>query len=52
MLIPGLSMGRRQSIAGRSIVAHQKADDLTTQPSGASGPRIGCGVIGIANDTF
>jgi Cu-Zn family superoxide dismutase len=30
---------------GSSIVLHEKADDLTTQPSGDSGARIACGVI-------
>jgi Cu-Zn family superoxide dismutase len=34
---------------GRSIVVHAKADDLKTQPSGDSGPRVAVGVIGIAN---
>ena len=33
------------SIVGRSVVVHRDADDYTTQPSGNSGPRIGCGVI-------
>ena len=33
------------SIRGRAIVIHGGADDLTSQPSGAAGPRIGCGVI-------
>jgi len=30
---------------GSAIVVHQKADDLHTDPSGNSGPRIACGVI-------
>jgi len=36
------------SIIGRSVVVHQNEDDLKTQPSGNAGPRIACGVIGIA----
>lgn len=32
-------------ILGRSVVIHQQADDFTTQPSGNSGAKIGCGVI-------
>lgn len=35
------------SILGRAVIIHQNADDLTTQPSGDSGGRIACGVIGI-----
>ena len=31
---------------GRSVIVHEKADDLTSQPSGNSGSRIGCGIIG------
>jgi Cu-Zn family superoxide dismutase len=30
---------------GTSIVVHEKADDQMTDPSGASGNRIACGVI-------
>lgn len=30
---------------GTSVVVHEKADDETTDPSGASGNRIACGVI-------
>jgi superoxide dismutase, Cu-Zn family len=37
------------SIIGRSIVVHAGRDDLTSQPSGNSGGRIACGVIGIAD---
>ena len=36
------------SIIGRTVIVHAKPDDLHTQPSGNSGDRIGCGVIGIA----
>ena len=34
------------SVIGRSVVVHAKADDLKTQPSGDSGARVACGVIG------
>lgn len=37
------------SIIGRAVIIHSGADDLTSQPSGAAGERIACGVIGIAN---
>jgi len=33
---------------GRSVVVHAKADDLKSQPSGDSGARVACGVIGRA----
>jgi len=33
------------SNGGTSIVIHEKADDLKTDPSGNSGARIACGVI-------
>lgn len=33
------------SILGRAVVVHADADDLVSQPSGAAGARIGCGVI-------
>ena len=36
------------TILGRGIVVHAGEDDLETQPTGDAGPRIGCGVIGIA----
>lgn len=36
------------SIIGRSVVVHKGEDDLKSQPAGNSGPRVACGVIGIA----
>jgi Cu-Zn family superoxide dismutase len=37
------------SIIGRAIIVHAGTDDLTSQPSGDAGARVGCGVIGIAD---
>lgn len=36
-----------EQIIGRGIIVHAGTDDLESQPSGAAGPRIGCGVIGM-----
>ena len=36
------------SVLGRSVVVHEKPDDLKTQPTGDAGSRVACGVIGIA----
>jgi Cu-Zn family superoxide dismutase len=36
------------SIVGRSVVVHKGLDDMKSQPAGNSGPRIGCGTIGMA----
>ena len=33
------------SVVGKAVIIHEKADDLTSQPSGAAGPRIACGVV-------
>src|SRR5262249_10797734 len=33
------------SVIGRSVVFHEKVDDLATQPTGNAGGRLGCGVI-------
>ena len=44
-----MSLGDEEdSVTGRSVVVHAKADDLKSQPAGNSGARIGCGVSGIA----
>ena len=33
------------SIVGHSLIVHRDKDDLVTQPSGNSGPRVACGVV-------
>ena len=33
------------SFVGRSLVIHESPDDMASQPTGASGARIGCGII-------
>ena len=39
------------SIYGKSVVVHELVDDQKTDPAGASGKRIACGVIGPAPTT-
>ncbi|AVR46109.1 superoxide dismutase family protein [Christiangramia fulva] len=34
-----------KNIVGKAIIVHQGVDDFTSQPSGAAGKRVGCGVI-------
>lgn len=36
---------RTCDIIGRTVILHHDPDDFTTQPSGNSGPMIGCGEI-------
>lgn len=40
--------GAPTDVLGKSIIVHVGADDFTTQPTGAAGGRIGCGVIAAA----
>jgi Cu-Zn family superoxide dismutase len=43
-----MMMSGEKSIIGRSVIVHEKADDLKSQPTGDAGGRVACGVIGIA----
>jgi Cu-Zn family superoxide dismutase len=45
---PLISFEGAHNIIGRAIIVHGGKDDLTSQPSGAAGPRVAQGVIGIA----
>ena len=36
---------QNKNIIGRGIIVHAKADDFTTQPTGAAGERVACGEI-------
>ena len=45
---PVMTFAGENSVIGRGVVVHAGEDDLTSQPTGAAGARIACGVIGIA----
>lgn len=36
-----------KNIIGKAIIIHEGPDDFSSQPSGAAGPRIGCGEITV-----
>jgi superoxide dismutase, Cu-Zn family len=43
-----LSLSGPDSIVGKAVIIHEKADDFTTQPTGNAGARQACGVIEAA----
>ncbi len=43
-----IGTGSDIDVVGKGIIVHADADDFTSQPSGAAGARIGCGVIVLA----
>ena len=43
-----MALDGAQTIVGRGVIVHAKADDLKTQPTGDAGGRLACGVIGVA----
>ncbi len=38
------------SIVGRGVILHEKADDLVSQPTGAAGSRLACGVVALGGE--
>lgn len=48
-LRPGVTLSRQpDSVFGRALVVHERADDYATDPAGNSGGRVLCGVIEAA----
>ena len=45
-----LALEGENSIIGRAVIVHAKVDDLTSQPTGAAGARVACGVIGAGTE--
>ena len=45
-----ISFSGKRSILSRGVIIHEVADDLSSQPTGAAGSRLACGVVGIANN--
>ena len=46
LFMPHLTLSKGPlAVRGRAIIIHAGADDLTSQPTGAAGGRIGCGVL-------
>jgi len=47
MIVEGWSVGGPDSsnVIGKAVIIHAAADDFVSQPSGAAGPRQGCGVV-------
>ena len=42
-----IGTGSDRDIVGKAIIVHAGEDDFASQPSGAAGGRIACGVIGL-----
>ena len=45
MTVDRIRLDSLNSIVGHALIVHENEDDLTTQPSGNSGPAVACGVI-------
>jgi Cu-Zn family superoxide dismutase len=48
VVLDHISLGGESSIIGRGVIVHAGADDLKSQPTGAAGGRVACGVIGVS----
>ena len=45
LLVVAVSDLSMENVVGRSVIVHEKVDDLQTDPAGNSGARIACGVL-------
>ncbi|HET9315068.1 MAG TPA: superoxide dismutase family protein [Vicinamibacteria bacterium] len=45
LIDPKLHLDGPESIVGKAVIVHEKADDYTTQPTGNAGGRVACGVV-------
>ncbi|HHV96038.1 MAG TPA: superoxide dismutase family protein [Clostridiaceae bacterium] len=41
-----------QDVIGKAVIIHENPDDYRSQPAGAAGKRLGCGVIKWCNNGF
>lgn len=41
---------RPEDVVGKSVIIHQNPDDYRSQPSGAAGKRLACGVVGYIRE--
>ncbi|MEM9997650.1 MAG: superoxide dismutase family protein, partial [Bacteroidota bacterium] len=47
-----LRLDGETSIVGKAFIVHADADDLTSQPTGAAGARVGCGIIAMSGSAM
>jgi Cu-Zn family superoxide dismutase len=47
VVVPDAQLDGAHSIVGRSVVVHERGNDLSKPPDGNAGDRLGCGVIGV-----